>query len=80
VPTGIPGSGRGAKTNGKRPRRKVKRRKPEESFIAPELSRFETQVLYKRLSRLPRAGVGVREGAALSSIIAKMTEAVITRP
>jgi hypothetical protein len=72
MPTGVPGSGKGrnvAKSNGKRPARRVKRRKPEESFITPSL-----------LRSLPRAGIGVREGAALSSILAKMTEAVITRP
>ena len=79
MPTGHPGTGKGAKANGKRPKRRVKRRKVEESFIAPELSRFETKVLYKRLRSLPRAGVGQREGAALSSILAKVTEAVISR-
>lgn len=76
MPTGIPGSGK----NGKRPRRKVKRRRPQEaSFIAPDLTRAETKVLYRRLSTTPRTKVSVREGAAVSSLLAKITEAVIAR-
>lgn len=75
MPTGIPKNGKRSK-----PRRKVKRRKPQDaSFIAPDLSRAETQVLYRRLRTHPRTKVSVREGAAVSSLLAKITEAVIAR-
>lgn len=80
MPTGIPGSGRGAKSNGKRPKRKVKRRKPEGTFITPELTRAETMLLYKSIRSLPRTQVSAREGATVISLLSKVTEAVITRP
>jgi hypothetical protein len=80
VPTGVPGSGRGAKANGKRPRRKVKRRGREEgTFITPDLTRAETKLLYKSIRSLPRTQVSAREGATVLSLLSKVTEAVISR-